>query len=59
MYSVFEATGHKLPSINTLASSSMIQEWKSKAEVKRCYNNLFKRVNDHRQSTTYISLIIG
>ncbi|UZO25921.1 uncharacterized protein OCT59_018175 [Rhizophagus irregularis] len=31
MYSVFEATGHKLPSINTLASSSMIQEWKTYA----------------------------
>ncbi|CAG8782322.1 6566_t:CDS:1, partial [Rhizophagus irregularis] len=32
MYSVFKATGHKLPSINTQASPSKIQEWKSKAE---------------------------
>ncbi|GET54421.1 hypothetical protein GLOIN_2v1591384 [Rhizophagus irregularis DAOM 181602=DAOM 197198] len=46
MYSVFEVTGHKLPSINTQASPSKIQEWKSKAEVKRCYNNLFKKVKD-------------
>ncbi|CAB5200903.1 unnamed protein product [Rhizophagus irregularis] len=29
MYSVFEATGHKLPSINTQASPSKIQEWKN------------------------------
>ncbi|UZN99311.1 uncharacterized protein OCT59_000589 [Rhizophagus irregularis] len=57
MYSVFEATEHKLPSINTQASPSKIQEWKSKAEVKRCYNNLFKKVKD-RQPTTYMSLII-
>ncbi|UZO15785.1 uncharacterized protein OCT59_007200 [Rhizophagus irregularis] len=57
MYSVFEATGHKLPSINTQASPSKIQEWKSKAEVKRCYNNLFKKVKDG-QPTTYMSLII-
>ncbi|CAB4475350.1 unnamed protein product [Rhizophagus irregularis] len=33
MYSVFKATGHKLPSINTQASPSKIQEWKSKAEL--------------------------
>ncbi|GET66657.1 hypothetical protein GLOIN_2v1883439 [Rhizophagus irregularis DAOM 181602=DAOM 197198] len=39
------------------ASPSKIQEWKSKAEVKRCYNNLFKKVKD-RQPTTYMSLII-
>ncbi|UZO07822.1 uncharacterized protein OCT59_028094 [Rhizophagus irregularis] len=58
MYSVFEATGHKLPSINTQASPSKIQEWKSKAEVKRCYNNLFKKVKDGGQPTTYMSLII-
>ncbi|PKY18485.1 hypothetical protein RhiirB3_522799 [Rhizophagus irregularis] len=57
MYSVFEATGHKLPSINTQASPSKIQKWKSKAEVKRCYNNLFKKVKDG-QPTTYMSLII-
>ncbi|UZO19022.1 uncharacterized protein OCT59_010327 [Rhizophagus irregularis] len=57
MYSVFEATGHKLPSINTQASPSKIQKWKSKAEVKRCYNNLFKKVKD-RQPTIYMSLII-
>ncbi|GBC43481.2 hypothetical protein GLOIN_2v1883439 [Rhizophagus irregularis DAOM 181602=DAOM 197198] len=57
MYSVFEATGHKLPSINTQASPSKIQEWKSKAEVKRCYNNLFKKVKDG-QPMTYMSLII-
>ncbi|UZO16414.1 uncharacterized protein OCT59_007802 [Rhizophagus irregularis] len=57
MYSVFEVTGHKLPSINTQASLSKIQEWKSKAEVKRCYNNLFKKVKDG-QPTTYMSLII-
>ncbi|UZO15232.1 uncharacterized protein OCT59_006663 [Rhizophagus irregularis] len=31
MYSVFEATGHKLPSINTKASPSKIQEWKTYA----------------------------
>ncbi|UZO09007.1 uncharacterized protein OCT59_029249 [Rhizophagus irregularis] len=31
MYSVFEATGHKLPSINTQASPSKIQEWKTYA----------------------------
>ncbi|PKY36945.1 hypothetical protein RhiirB3_533679 [Rhizophagus irregularis] len=42
MYFVFKVTGHKLPSINTQASLSKIQEWKSKVEVKRCYNNLFK-----------------
>ncbi|UZO10304.1 uncharacterized protein OCT59_001895 [Rhizophagus irregularis] len=35
MYSVFEATGHKLPSINTQASPSKIQEWKSKAELRK------------------------
>ncbi|GBC25908.2 hypothetical protein GLOIN_2v1566234 [Rhizophagus irregularis DAOM 181602=DAOM 197198] len=29
MYSVFEETGHKLPSINTQASPSKIQEWKN------------------------------
>ncbi|UZO24918.1 uncharacterized protein OCT59_017210 [Rhizophagus irregularis] len=52
-----KATGHKLPSINTQASPSKIQEWKSKAEVKRCYNNLFKKVKDG-QPTTYMSLII-
>ncbi|POG68663.1 hypothetical protein GLOIN_2v1634177, partial [Rhizophagus irregularis DAOM 181602=DAOM 197198] len=46
MYSIFKVTGHKLPSINTQASLSMIQEWKSKAVVKRCYNNLFKKVKD-------------
>ncbi|UZO18754.1 uncharacterized protein OCT59_010066 [Rhizophagus irregularis] len=57
MYSVFEATGHKLPSINTQASPSKIQKWKSKAEVKRCYNNLFKKVKDG-QPTTYMLLII-
>jgi hypothetical protein len=57
MYSVFEATGHKLPSINTQASPSKIQEWKSKPEVKRCYNNLFKKIKDG-QPTTYMSLII-
>ncbi|GBC53210.2 hypothetical protein GLOIN_2v1883439 [Rhizophagus irregularis DAOM 181602=DAOM 197198] len=57
MYSVFKATGHKLPFINTQASPSKIQEWKSKAEVKRCYNNLFKKVKDG-QPTTYMSLII-
>ena len=57
MYSVYEATGHKLPSINTQASPSKIQEWKSKPEVKRCYNNLFKKVKDG-QPTTYMSLII-
>ncbi|GES94417.1 hypothetical protein GLOIN_2v1735248 [Rhizophagus clarus] len=57
MYSVFEATGHKLPSINTQVSLSKIQEWKSKPEVKICYNNLFKKVKDG-QPTTYISLII-
>ncbi|GES91557.1 hypothetical protein GLOIN_2v1877636 [Rhizophagus clarus] len=55
MYSVFEATGHKLPSINTQVSPSKIQEWKSKPEVKRCYNNLFKKVKDG-QPTTYMSL---
>ncbi|GES80734.1 hypothetical protein GLOIN_2v1735248 [Rhizophagus clarus] len=57
MYSVFKATGHKLPSINTQVSPSKIQEWKSKPEVKRCYNNLFKKVKDG-QSTTYMLLII-
>ncbi|GBC29903.2 hypothetical protein GLOIN_2v1883439 [Rhizophagus irregularis DAOM 181602=DAOM 197198] len=57
MYSVYEATGHKLPSINTQASPSKIQEWKSKPEVKRCYNILFKKVKDG-QPTTYMSLII-
>ncbi|GES81783.1 hypothetical protein GLOIN_2v1735248 [Rhizophagus clarus] len=57
MYSVFEATGLKLPSINTQVSPSKIQEWKSKPEVKRCYNNLFKKVKDG-QPTTYMSLII-
>ncbi|UZO05873.1 uncharacterized protein OCT59_026211 [Rhizophagus irregularis] len=57
MYSVFEVTGHKLPSINTQASPSKIQKWKSKAEVKRCYNNLFKKVKDG-QLMTYMSLII-
>ncbi|UZO02036.1 uncharacterized protein OCT59_020536 [Rhizophagus irregularis] len=56
-YSFFKSTGHKLPSINTQASPSKIQEWKSKAEVKRCYNNLFKKVKDG-QPTTYMSLII-
>ncbi|UZO25923.1 uncharacterized protein OCT59_018177 [Rhizophagus irregularis] len=35
MYSIFEATGHKLPSINTQASPSKIQEWKSKAELRK------------------------
>ncbi|GES88424.1 hypothetical protein GLOIN_2v1735248 [Rhizophagus clarus] len=29
MYSVFEATGHKLPFINTQVSLSKIQEWKT------------------------------
>ncbi|UZO21735.1 uncharacterized protein OCT59_014122 [Rhizophagus irregularis] len=57
IYSVYEATGHKLPSINTQASPSKIQEWKSKPEVKRCYNILFKKVKDG-QPTTYMSLII-
>jgi hypothetical protein len=57
MYSVFEANGHKLPSINTQATPSKIQEWKSKPEVKKCYNNLFKKVKDG-QPTTYMSLII-
>ncbi|GES97920.1 hypothetical protein GLOIN_2v1883439 [Rhizophagus clarus] len=57
MYSVFEVTGLKLPSINTQVSPSKIQEWKSKPEVKRCYNNLFKKVKDG-QPTTYMSLII-
>ncbi|GET60975.1 hypothetical protein GLOIN_2v1591384 [Rhizophagus irregularis DAOM 181602=DAOM 197198] len=52
MYSVFEVTGHKLPSTNTQASPSKIQKWKNKAEVKRCYNNLFKKVKDG-QPTTY------
>ncbi|CAG8721311.1 15519_t:CDS:2 [Rhizophagus irregularis] len=32
MYSIFKVTGHKLPSINTQASLSMIQEWKSAAD---------------------------
>ena len=57
MYSVFEANEHKLPSINTQASPSKIQEWKNKSEVKKYYNNLFKKVKDE-QSTTYMSLII-
>ncbi|CAB4496324.1 unnamed protein product [Rhizophagus irregularis] len=39
MYSVFEATGHKLPSINTQASLSKIQEWKSKAEYNEVEDN--------------------
>ncbi|CAB4483755.1 unnamed protein product [Rhizophagus irregularis] len=39
MYSVFEATGHKLPSINTQASPSKIQEWKSKAEYYEVEDN--------------------
>ncbi|CAB4482267.1 unnamed protein product [Rhizophagus irregularis] len=39
MYSVFEATGHKLPSINTQASPSKIQEWKSKAEYNEVEDN--------------------
>ncbi|PKB98151.1 hypothetical protein RhiirA5_506303 [Rhizophagus irregularis] len=57
MYSVFKTTGHKLLSINTQASPSKIQEWKSKPKVKRCYNNLFKKVKDG-QPMTYMSLII-
>ncbi|GES93159.1 hypothetical protein GLOIN_2v1883439 [Rhizophagus clarus] len=57
MYSVFETTGLKLPSINTQVSPSKIQEWKSKPEVKRCYNNLFKKVKDG-QPMIYMSLII-
>ena len=57
MYSVFEAAGYKLPFINTRASPSKIQEWKSKPEVKRCYNNLFKKVK-YGKSMTYMSLII-
>jgi hypothetical protein len=57
MYFVFEATGYNLPSINTQASPSKIQEWKSKPEVKKCYNNLFRKVKDG-QPKTYMSLII-
>ncbi|CAG8746697.1 4769_t:CDS:2, partial [Rhizophagus irregularis] len=43
MYSVFEVTGHKLSSINTQASLSKIQEWKSKPERK------YNEVNDNQQ----------
>jgi hypothetical protein len=57
MYSIFESNGHKLPSINTQAIPSKIQEWKSKSEVKKCYNNLFRKVKDG-QPETYMSLII-
>jgi hypothetical protein len=57
MYSVFEATGHKLPSINTQAIPSKIQEWKSNPEVKKCYFLLFKKVKEG-QATTYMSMII-
>lgn len=57
MYFVFEETGYNLPSINTQASPSKIQEWKNRPEVRKCHNNLFRKVKDG-QSKTYMSLII-
>jgi hypothetical protein len=53
MYFVFEATRYNLPSINTQASPSKIQEWKNRPEVKKCHNNLFRKVKDG-QSKTYM-----
>jgi hypothetical protein len=53
MYSVFEG----LPSINTQATPSQIQEWKGKRVVKECYFKLFKRVKKD-QPTTYMSKIM-
>lgn len=57
MYSIYEDSGYKLPSINTQANPSKIQEWKNKPEVKRCYNNLFRKVKEGKPAT-YMSLII-
>lgn len=53
MYSIFD----NLPSINTQATPSQIQEWKARSSVKNCYSKLFKKINDD-SPTTYMSKIV-
>jgi hypothetical protein len=48
--------GRELPPINAQASPSQIQEWKGKAEVKRCYEKLFKKAD--QSGSTYMTKII-
>ena len=54
MYFVFR---RELPSINSQASYSEIQEWKGKSTVKKCYSNLFKKIRPD-QPATYMSKIV-
>lgn len=54
MYSVF---GSDLPSINSQAPHSAIQEWKGKFAVKNCYYNLFRKIYPD-QPATYMSKIV-
>ena len=48
--------GRELPPINAQTSPFQIQEWKEKAEVKRCYEKLFKKAN--QSGSTYMTKII-
>lgn len=52
MYSVFD----ELPSINTQTDPSEIRDWKQMPAVKKCYKNLFRRINPDLP-TTYMSKI--
>jgi len=53
MYSIFD----NLPSINTQATPSQIQDWKARSDVKNCYSKLFKKIKDDNP-TTYMSKIV-
>lgn len=55
IHSVFGA--NELPSINTQATPSQIQKWKNTSGLKRCYQNLFKKINNN-ELTTFMSKII-
>ena len=56
MFSVFSELN--LKTINSNSTETQIKKWKSSAELKKCYNKLFKKISSS-EPETYMSQIIG
>lgn len=56
---IFSTYGEvNLPLINSNAGPSEITEWKKKPEVGRCFENLFKYMDDNEDSPLVITRIV-
>lgn len=56
---IFSTYGEvNLPLINSNAGPSEITEWKKRPEVRRCFENLFKYMDDKEDSPLVITRIV-